>query len=186
MKIIVRIISLLMAVVLSAGFLTSCDKNSLRPHDDLPAIKPVFLYVGYRYNTTATKYVEYTDEDLQKLNDIGVKEVCISFGNSAASYIPEGESEPKPIVTNEDIDGITMEMIGATSQDSAEIIKAGYKTKLSGLDENLILNDYADFAIEFANRLIAINPDIEIWYSFPDIHIATLAELYIEPFFEYY
>lgn len=79
-----------------------------------------------------------------------------------------------------------MEMIGATSQDSAEIIKAGYKTKLSGLDENLILNDYAGFAIEFANRLIAINPDIEIWYSFPDIHIATLAELYIEPFLEYY
>ncbi len=186
MKIIVRIMSLLMSVVLSAGFLTSCDKNSLRPHDALPPIKPVFMHVGYMNNSTVSKYAEYTDEDLRKLNDIGVTEVCIAFGSYPASYIPEGETEPIPLVTEEDIDGITAEMVGISSQTELDSLKALYKEKLDGVDEELTLNKYADFAVELLRRLIAVNPDIEIWYSFPDIRIATLAELYIEPFLEYY
>ena len=44
MKIIVRIMSLLMTGVLMVGLLTSCSKNSLRPHDALPPIKPLFMH----------------------------------------------------------------------------------------------------------------------------------------------
>ena len=184
MKIIVRIMSLLITGVLMVGLLTSCSKNSLRPHDALPPIKPVFMHVGYMNNSTVSKYAEYTDEDLRKLNDIGVTEVCIAFGSYPASYIPEGETEPIPLVTEEDIDGITAEMVGISSQTELDSLKALYKEKLGGVDEELTLNKYADFADELLRRLIAVNPDIEIWYSFPDIRIATLAELYIEPFLE--
>ena len=186
MKIISKIVSLLMTAVIVVGVLTSCSKNSLRPHDALPAIKPLFMHVGYMNNTTLSKYMEYTDEDLQVLKDIGVTEVCIAFGSYPASYIPEGETEPRPLVTDEDIDGITAEMVGASSQTDLDSLKALYKQNLGGLDDGLTLNKYAEFAVELLRRLVAVNPDIEIWYAFPDIRIATLAELYIEPFLQYY
>ena len=186
MKIISKIVSLLMTAVIVVGVLTSCSKNSLRPHDALPAIKPLFMHVGYMNNTTLSKYMEYTDEDLQVLKDIGVTEVCIAFGSYPASYIPEGETEPRPLVTDEDIDGITAEMVGASSQTDLDSLKALYKENLGGLDDGLTLNKYAEFAVELLRRLVAVNPDIEIWYAFPDIRIATLAELYIEPFLQYY
>lgn len=77
-------------------------------------------------------------------------------------------------------------MIGSTSSETLKTVKSDYLKKIKGLDQKLLIEDYADFAIEFAERLVAINPKIEIWYTFPDIFIASLAELYIEPFLHYY
>ncbi len=182
MKILLKLTALFMAAAMTAGIITSCKAEK---GEDI--IKPLFLYVGYRYNSTNSKYDEYTDADLQKLKDIGVTEICINFGNAPAAYIPVGETEPKQIVTEYDIENvITMESTGAESEEALSRIKEEYKTKLSGLDTRLMINDYADFAVEFAERLVAVNPDIEIWYSFPDIYIAALAELYVEPFLIYY
>ena len=182
MKILLKLTALFMAAAMTAGIITSCKAEK---GEDI--IKPLFLYVGYRYNSTNSKYDEYTDADLQKLKDIGVTEICINFGNAPAAYIPVGETEPKQIVTEYDIENvITMESTGAESEEALSRIKEEYKTKLSGLDTRLMINDYADFAVEFAERLVAVNPDIEIWYSFPDMYVVTLAELYIDPFLEYY
>lgn len=177
----VKLASLLLTTSIAAGVIPSCGPNS-----NNQAIKPLFLYVGYRYNSTSVKYATYTDEDLKILNEIGVSEVCINFGNAAASYIPDGETEPKPIVTEDDIKNITLEMIGSTSGGILNTVISDYLEKIKGLDEKLLIEDFADFAIEFAERLVAVNPEIEIWYTFPDIFIASLAELYIEPFLHYY
>lgn len=182
MKTFVKLISMALTTAIAAGFVPSCSHNSGKTE----AIKPLLLYVGYRNNSTASRYAEYTDDDLQKLFDIGVTEVCINFGNAPAAYIPDGETEPKQIVTEDDINNITLEMIGSTSSETLKTVKSDYLKKIKGLDQKLLIEDYADFAIEFAERLVAINPKIEIWYTFPDIFIASLAELYIEPFLHYY
>ena len=186
MKIIVRIMSLLMTGVLMVGLLTSCSKNSLRPHDALPPIKPLFMHVGYVGSTSAS-YAKYTDNDIQKLTDIGVNEVCIAYGTAPVTYIPEGGTEPELLITKDDINAITADMVGGNpSQADLDNLKAQYRSKINPLDEDLLLNDYADMTLEFAERLVAINPDIEIWYSFPDMYVVTLADLYIEPCLEYY
>lgn len=187
MKIFIKIISLLTTAILLLTNLTSCKKNSLRPHDQPPVMKAVFLYVGYRYNATQTKYATYTDEDLQKLNEIGVSEVCINFGTPVAAYTPEGQSEPQLIVTKDDVNNISPELIGTdkTESDIAPI-KTIYSERVDSLDKGLTLEAYADFALEFADRLLKVNPEIKIWYTFPDIAVPTLSQLYIEPFLQYY
>ena len=182
MKKLTKLVSVMLMTSIAASVLPSCGNLSAAPK----AIKPLLIYVGYRNNSTASKYVEYSDEDLQKLCDIGVTEVCINFGNAPAAYIPDGETEPKQIVTEDDINNITLEMIGTTSSETLKTVKSDYIKKIKGLDKKLLIEDYADFAIELAERLVKINPDIEIWYTFPDIFIASLAELYIEPFLHYY
>ena len=185
MKILSRVISLLMSAALLTGVLTSCQANSLRPHEALDPIQPLFLHLGWRVNTTVS-YATYTDEDIRQLTDIGVKEVCIAYGTAPVTYIPEGETERQLIITKDDINAIPMDMVGATTEAELDSLKTQYRQTINSLDEDLLLNDYADMAIEFAERLVAVNPDIEIWYSFPDMYVVTLAELYIDPFLEYY
>ena len=186
MKFILKIVSLVMAGILMAGLSTSCNKNSLRPHDALDPIKPLFMHVGYRGSTT-TSYAKYTDTDLQKLTDIGVDEVCIAYGTAPVTYIPDGKTESELIVTKDDINGITSDMVGGTPTEAdLDKLKADFRSKINSLDEGLLLNEYADMTLEFAERLVAVNPEIEIWYSFPDMYVVTLADLYIEPFLEYY
>ena len=87
MKTFVKLISMALTTAIAAGFVPSCSHNSGKTE----AIKPLLLYVGYRNNSTASRYAEYTDDDLQKLFDIGVTEVCINCGNAPAAYIPDGE-----------------------------------------------------------------------------------------------
>ncbi|HIZ16639.1 MAG TPA: hypothetical protein H9675_03600, partial [Firmicutes bacterium] len=111
MKIFARIVSFLMAGVMMVGMLTSCGENSLRPHDALEPIKPLFMHVGYVGSTTAS-YAKYTDSDLQKLTDIGVNEVCIAYGTAPVTYIPEGGTEPELLITKDDINAITPDMVG--------------------------------------------------------------------------
>ena len=152
MKIIVRIMSLLMTGVLMVGLLTSCSKNSLRPHDALPPIKPLFMHVGYVGSTSAS-YAKYTDNDIQKLTDIGVNEVCIAYGTAPVTYIPEGGTEPELLITKDDINAITADMVGGNpSQADLDNLKAQYRSKINPLDEDLLLNDYADMTLEFAER----------------------------------
>ena len=187
MKMLVRFASMLMAVILTTGALASCGKNSLRPHDPLPPIQALFLHVGYMYGTTNAKYVSYSDEDIQKLTDIGVTEVCIAYGTPVAAYTPEGAAEPQMIVTAEDVNNMSPELVGPdkTESDITEI-KSVYSERAKQLDDGLTLEAYADFALELMERLIAINPEIKIWYSFPDIAIHPLSQMYIEPFLQYY
>ena len=142
----VKLASLLLTTSIAAGVIPSCGPNA-----NNQAIKPLFLYVGYRYNSTSVKYATYTDEDLQKLNEIGVSEVCINFGTPVAAYTPEGQSEPQLIVTKDDVNNISPELIGTdkTESDIAPI-KTIYSERVDSLDKGLTLEAYADFALEFA------------------------------------
>ncbi|HIZ16642.1 MAG TPA: DUF4855 domain-containing protein [Firmicutes bacterium] len=187
MKISVKFLSLLTAAVLMLTALASCEKSSLRPHDAPPPMQALFLYVGYRYNSTASKYAEYTDEDLQKLNEIGVKEVCINFGTPVVAYTPEGQSESQFIVDKDDVNSMSPKLLGPDKTESdLDGLKKTYTERVEEMDAGLTLESYADFTLEFANRLLEINPDIKIWYSFPDIAVPILSQLYIEPFLQYY
>ena len=183
----IKAIALAAAAALSAGVLSSCSNDSLRPHDPLPAMKTLFIYAGYRYETTDAKYVEYSDEDLQKLKDIGVTEVCIAYGTPVVSYTPEGATEPQMIVTEEDVNNMSPELLGPDKTESdISNLKTIYAERARGLDSGLTIESYADFALELMERLIALDPEIKIWYSFPDISIPILSQMYIEPFLQYY
>ncbi len=182
MKITIRLAAVIMSMVL---LLTSCGKNSLRPHDPLEPINIVFMHVGW-WGSTSTEYSRFTDSDLKKLADIGVDEVCISFGAPIMTYIPQGETEPVEIVSQEDVLSITKDLVDTYDELGVLSLHTAFSEKLKERDQGLVMNQFAEYALELAERLVEVNPDIELWYFFPEVLISTLAEKYIDPLLEYY
>lgn len=180
----VRITALLLIIAL----LPSCGKNSLRKHDEPHTLNVVFMHVGSRYNNRITTYAAYSDDDLRRLAEIGVNEVCISYGSDVMAYTPEGADKPVAIVTTDDVyNGIDDTKIDCSNELTRYLLlQSVYAQKLESRNEHLYLEDFAKAALSLAERLVNINPDIKIWYSFPNILVQPLAEKYIEPYTLYY
>ena len=191
MKNFIRILALAMALVMIFS-LTACfgPANSLRnPRDipDRPNIHLVLLYVGY-WGFSTQRYPEFTTRDIERMTEMGMDQFLLIHLVDVMGY-RDDDGELQQIVTPEDIENMDIELTNAS--DEIGLIGA-QDTFMRALldrnrrDPNTTLNSLADDAIELAWRILDVNPDAQLWFTFPNTVIAPLSHLYYEPFIEHY
>jgi len=125
--------------------------------------KGVLLYVGY-WGYNGGKYYTPTDDELRKLLDT-TDEVLLIPISTYNSYTDK-EGTVRQVITNEVIDNLTVDMIGDPNR--YDIIKSEYFSSAEPrIKANYHIQDYVDDAVSLANRLVAINPKVRLWFSVP-------------------
>ncbi len=187
MKKLTRIISLFLIAVMGISItLTSCAPNSLR---DKPVehehVAPLLMYVGLGSDSGKRAYKDFTDSDLQKIVDAGVNEFVLLTTFMPLYYCDIDEQgnavgEPKLLCSEEDINSLTMEELGATTETDYQITKEKIIKDFGKGANKSTINIQIDFEIELAQRILAINPDAKFWFSLPHMKIFDGAKFYAE------
>lgn len=168
--------------------------TSLRDPDTIPERhmpRMLFVHIGYWWHT-GERYPLFHDRDLEALFEMGVNEICISFGADPMSYRPYPEADLRLIVSPEDIDAIqyTDRFVEAETETEASEIRRVFQNEFARSDRHrdrrLNLNDMAQQAIDFAERLVSLNPDVKIWIMIPNAPFVPVSQLYIDPFIEHF
>lgn len=125
--------------------------------------KGVLLYTSYR-GYSGGKYGVPTDEELKNLLEVTDEILLIPIA-TFNRYTDRNGNEVE-VVTREIIDSMTEDMVGDPTR--LETIKKEYHATADKiLAGNYHIKDYIDDANSYAERLVAIKPDVKLWFSVP-------------------
>lgn len=125
--------------------------------------KGVLLYCGYNSNYN-TKYTIPNDDQLRQILD-STDEVLLIPITTYNRYTDENGVE-KVALTREDIENMPVEWVGDPNR--YEIIKGEYfATAEPKFAANYHVQDYVDIAADIARRMVAIKPNVRLWFSVP-------------------
>lgn len=125
--------------------------------------KGVLLYTSYR-GYSGGKYYVPTDDELKKL--LAVTNEILLIPIATFNRYTDRNGNEIEVVTREIIDSMTADMVGDPNR--LEIIKKEYHATADRiLAGNYHIKDYINDANAYARRLVAINPEVKLWYSVP-------------------
>lgn len=125
--------------------------------------KGILLYVGY-CGYGGDKYYTPTDDELRLLLD-ATDEVLLIPLVTYNRYTDKNGAEHR-VITNEVVDSLTPDMVGDPNR--YDIIKSEYfATAEARIRANYHVQEYIDDAAALAKRMVAINPDVRLWFSVP-------------------
>ena len=186
----VRLISAVSAAAMCLA-LCSCEpKNSLRDPVELDRIMPVLLYTGIGFGNGTQACPEFTEADIRKMTEAGITDFILNTAVSPIYYRDIDEygneiSESKLLCSKEDIDTLTMEDLGVDSEYELETKKEQIKSNITiQADDRDTINAQIDFEIELGKRILSVNPDARLWFSFPFIKIDDGAEFYAQHYMD--
>lgn len=141
------------------------------------------LFTGPKdpYGGTET-YKEYTDADIEKL--VGIcSEFIINCINGPINYDLDGNA----IITTDILNNMNPSYVfsGTTKASLVNTYSSMLSDYSNGAKTYANLKVLADAQIELANRLIAEDPSVSIWFSFPFITYFPCALEYVDPFTDY-
>lgn len=125
--------------------------------------KGVLLYTSYNgYHNT--KYYTPTDDELKTL--LSVTDEILLIPIVVFNRFTDRSGNDFEVVTRETIDSMTPDMVGDPNR--LETIKKEYHATADKiLSGNYHVRDYVADANAYAERLVAINKDIKLWFSVP-------------------
>lgn len=140
--------------------------------------KGVLLYVGYN-GYHGTKYYTPTDEELRKILD-ATDEILLIPIVLYNRYTDKDGNEYR-VLSNEIIDNMTEDMVGDPNR--FEIIKSEYHNAANArVPADYHIQDYINDANDLANRLVAIDPKVKLWFSVPPAEgFHALTHLFAKP-----
>ena len=125
--------------------------------------KGVLLYTSYN-SYHGTKYYNPTDEELKKL--LAVTDEILLIPIVTFNRFTDRSGKDVEIITRDVIDSMTPDMVGDPNR--LETIKKEYHATADKiLSGNYHVRDYVADANEYAERLVAINKDVKLWFSVP-------------------
>lgn len=125
--------------------------------------KGVLLYTGYR-GYSGGKYSVPSDGELKAMLDVTDEILLIPIA-TYNRYTDRNGNEVE-VVTREIIDALTEDMVGDPNR--LETIKKEYHATADKiLSGNYHIKDYVDDANGYAERLVALKPDVKLWFSVP-------------------
>jgi len=156
--------------------------------DSIKMDKGILLYMGYNGNfgyPSDKLYETYTEDDIRKLKDSGVEQFVL-LPTGAYNYV-KADDESTAVLLKSDVDAITQDMLGTTNALDMEKIKGEFNKSLDattggpqrGMD--WLVEEY----ITLTNRILSVDSDADIWYSFPDVLVYPIANKYTDVFIEH-
>ena len=125
--------------------------------------KGVLLYTSYR-GYSGGKYYVPTDDELKALLEVSDEILLIPIA-TFNRYTDRNGNETE-IITRDIIDAMTPDMVGDPNR--LETIKKEYHATADRiLAGNYHIKDYVADANAYAERLVAIKPEVKLWYSVP-------------------
>ncbi len=135
--------------------------------------KGVLLYVGSKWNSNTINYYTPTDSELRKL--LSVTDEIILIPISTYNRYTDANGQEKQVITQDLINNMTGDMVG--NANLLNTIKSEYTNAAAPImRSNLHIDEYIEDATDLAERLVAINPDVRLWYSVPangNLHALT-------------
>lgn len=125
--------------------------------------KGVLLYTCYN-SYSNTKYYNPTDDELKAL--LSVTDEILLIPIVTFNRFTDRNGNEIEIVNREVIDNMTADMVGDPNR--LETIKKEYHATADKiLKGNYHVKDYIADANEYAERLVAIDPNVKLWFSVP-------------------
>lgn len=125
--------------------------------------KGVLLYTSYR-GYSGGKYYVPTDDELKALLEVTDEILLIPL--ATFNRFTDRNGNELEIINREIIGSMTADMVGDPNR--LETIKKEYHATADRiLSGNYHIKDYVDDANAYAERLVAIKPDVKLWYSVP-------------------
>ncbi len=125
--------------------------------------KGVLLYVGY-YGYQGHKYYTPTDEELRLL--LSTTDEVLLIPIATYNRYTDANGQEKQVLTMDIVENLTVDMIGDPNR--YDIIKSEYRaTAEPRIAANYHINDYIQDSVNLANRMVAINPNVRLWFSVP-------------------
>ena len=157
-----RIISILLGICTIAALFSGCTQNDTA--EDKQMYKGLLMYVGY-WGYSNGKYPEPTDEQLKQVLEV-TNEIILVPTAVYNCYTDKLTGEEKQVLNNDIIDNMSDEWIGNPSR--LESLKDTYKNiASSSILAGYNISDYVEDATNLGNRLVALDPDVKLWYSVP-------------------
>lgn len=125
--------------------------------------KGVLLYVGYN-GYYGTKYHTPTDDALRLL--LSTTDEILLIPIVTYNRYTDANGNIQQILTNDVINNMTADMVGTASR--LNIIKSEYlEDAAERIAANYHMDDYINDSAELGRRLVALNPNVKLWYSVP-------------------
>ena len=169
-----KIISALICVCILMTMASAFGASAVT-FEDKDISQGVLLY--YWHNDYAgSKYTRFTDSQLRELNSVTNEFIMIPIVN--VNYYVDKQGDMQEIISVDDINSLTLDDIEWTSNYSLQQTKQEYMNTYSYMAmSKYTLNDYVDETVEFAQRLVSINPDVRLWFSVPATAMHALSDL---------
>lgn len=125
--------------------------------------KGLLLYIGYN-SYSGTRYYNPTDEELRLL--LAATDEILLIPIVMYNRYTDQQGNVRQVITEETVADMTADMIGDPTK--LETVKSEYSARIVNyLRANYHVDDYVKDAVGFAKRLVAINPDVRLWFSVP-------------------
>ncbi len=125
--------------------------------------KGVLLYICYN-GYSGTKYYLPTDDELKTV--LSATNEILLIPIVTYNRYTDSDGNVKQVITKETIENMTPDMVGDPNR--FEIIKSEYfATAEARITANYHVQDYINDSVALANRLVAIKPDVRLWFSVP-------------------
>ena len=94
------------------------------------------------------------------------------------NYYVDKNGVTQEIISMDDISGLMTSDLGWTNSSNLAQVKREYIDVYNNLAiKKYTLNDYVDEAVAFAQRIVAIKPDVRLWFSVPTTAMHALSHL---------
>ncbi len=125
--------------------------------------KGALLYVCYN-GYSGTKYYVPTDEELK--NFLTATNEILLIPLITYNRYNDENGEVKQVITEEIIEAMTVDKVGDPAR--YETIMSEYRaTAKARIAANYHVHDYINDSVALAKRLVAIDPDVRLWFSVP-------------------
>lgn len=152
-----RFINILLCISFVLSLTTACSSSQ-----DDKSMKGVLLYTGYN-GYSGGKYYQLTDDELVKLLDTTDEIVLIPY--VVYNRYTDADGVEHEILSDDVINSMLPEDVPNAAYLAA--IKSEYLGRSYIYKANYHINDYIEMANDYARRLVAIDPDVKLWYSVP-------------------
>lgn len=139
--------------------------------------KGVLLYVGYS-GYGGSKYHVPSDDALRLM--LSTTDEVLLIPIVTYNRYTDANGVERQILSNDVINSMTADMVGNPAR--LATIKSEYISyAASRIAANYHVNDYIADATELGNRLVAINPNVKLWYSVPSAEgFHALTHLFVD------
>ena len=139
--------------------------------------KGVLLYVGYN-GYSGSKYHVPTDDALRLM--LSTTDEILLIPIVTYNRYTDANGVEHQILSNEVINSMTADMVGNPAR--LATIKSEYISyAASRIAANYHMDDYIADAVSLGNRLVAINPNVKLWYSVPSAEgFHALTHLFVD------
>ena len=171
-KIISALICVCMLMTMAAGISTASADTSAK---DTDINNGVLLY--YWYNDYAgSKYMAFNNTCFETLSEVSDEYIMIPI--IAVNYYVDKNGDLQEIISMDDINSLTLDDIQWTSEYALENTKQEYIDRYNNLSwRKYTLNEYVDETVELAQKIVAVNPDVRLWFSVPVTPMHALSDL---------